>query len=255
MVFTALYDAESDVCECCHSLCPRGEQRMNVISWSAWSRITTTRTDPGSIPTGTWLWREQASIKRDRRPARARRPSCFCPCQPSADGEMLSNLKRERQSTDSSERLGKPLLSRNASHTDVLGEHYRVYLFVFGHPRYQQYRDFRQFWQAWYDLRSNFPKLIPLSKDRRVGSESSLTVSAPIRSWIRDCISRRNVFSLAKMWVYFKAAPLCKSLVYMQRWWRDSEYIMNVFLVFFSWNFILFFVYIILARKNSFYSF
>lgn len=100
MFFNALDDAGGDVCQCCLCLCLRGEQQMNVISWSAWSRITTTRTDPGSTPTGTWLWREQASINRVRRPARARRPSCFCPCQPSAEGEMLSNTERERQTTD-----------------------------------------------------------------------------------------------------------------------------------------------------------
>lgn len=78
----------------------REEQQMNVISWRTWSLTTTTPTDPGSIPTGTWLWREQASINRVRRPARARRLSCFCPCQPSADGEMLSNTERARQTTD-----------------------------------------------------------------------------------------------------------------------------------------------------------
>lgn len=100
MFFNALDDAGGDVCQCCLCLCLRGEQQMNVISWRTWSRITTTRTDPGSIPTGTWLWREQASINRVRRPARARRPSCFCPCQPSAEGEMLSNTERERQTTD-----------------------------------------------------------------------------------------------------------------------------------------------------------
>lgn len=63
----------------------REEQQMNVISWNAWSRTTTTRTDPGNTPTGTWLWRERASIRAVLKPARARRPSCFCPWQPSAD--------------------------------------------------------------------------------------------------------------------------------------------------------------------------
>lgn len=131
------------------SLSLREAQQMNVIFWRTWSRTTTTPTDPGSIPTGTWLWREQASINRVRRPAWARRPSCFCPCQPSADGEMLST-------TDHRHHHHELIRSRNASQTHALGEHRWVYVCVF---RYQQDPKSHR-----YALRSNFPKhsILPL---------------------------------------------------------------------------------------------
>lgn len=149
----------------------REEQQMNVISWNAWSRTTTTPTDPGNTPTGTWLWRERASIRVVLKPARARRPSCFCPWQPSADQPEMrltdhwrrcaSNQPDTMRLMSSSRRLKVtwiarsrfkvqifypclentswkrfPLafISRNHFQTDVLGEHYRVYLSVFGHP-------------------------------------------------------------------------------------------------------------------------
>lgn len=234
---------------------------MNVISWNAWSRTTTTHTDPGNIPTGTWLWREQASINRVQRPARVRRPSCFCPCQPSADGEMLSNLKGDRQTTDADALLTNPTPRHRWAHPDgcrfftLSGKNASLQHFYLGTLPKQMYLEsitaficscsvtleisaisseeplrFCQFRQARssqrhgpkshrYALRSNFPKytIIPLDslkQGSRVGLKSSPICT--IRSWIRDCVSRRNVFSTATKCEFTLMLLLYVKRLYMQ---------------------------------------
>lgn len=78
----------------------RNERRTSATSWSGWRATTTTPTAPGNTPTCTWRWSGPASTSVEAKLDRVRRPSCFSPCPPCAEGStwwQVRNAKMWRQ--------------------------------------------------------------------------------------------------------------------------------------------------------------